>query len=150
MSNELIATSEAWDEDERQAIARIARLIIGADPEGVMPMVDDDLILPVILERATGFERPVRQGLAVLQTQAAAIEGLPDEELASLMQARDETQSLLRAMMQIVAQCYYEDNRVLALLGFEARPPFPEGHELEAGDWDLLAPVLARGNPATR
>lgn len=147
MSDELIATSQAWSEAEQQALARIARLIIGEDPAGVMPAVDDELLLPVILERATAFERPLRQGLAVLDAEPGATGGLTDDELTRRLQSRAETQSLLRAMMQIVAQCYYEDPRVLGLLGFDARPPFPSGHDLASGNWDLLAPVRARGKP---
>jgi hypothetical protein len=30
-------------------------------------------------------------------------------------------------------------------LGMEPRPPFPEGFEIEQGDWSLLDPV--RGHP---
>jgi len=40
---------------------------------------------------------------------------------------------------------YYQHPRVLRGLGLDARPPFPRGHDLEAGDPDLLEPVRRRG-----
>ncbi len=48
------------------------------------------------------------------------------------------------ALVRVVLQCYYRDNRVLRSLGLELRPPFPKGYELEQGDWSLLDPVRAR------
>ena len=36
------------------------------------------------------------------------------------------------------------DDRVMVSLGLEPRPPFPEGHVLEQGDWSLLDPVRSR------
>ena len=69
MSDKVIASSQVWSKAEQETLARIALLIIGADPKGEMPAVDDELILPMILERALDFERPVRKGLAVLDEQ---------------------------------------------------------------------------------
>ena len=40
---------------------------------------------------------------------------------------------------------YYQQDRVLEGLGLEARPPYPKGYPLEAGDLSLLDPVIARG-----
>jgi hypothetical protein len=41
-------------------------------------------------------------------------------------------------------QCYYRDDRVMRSLGMEVRPPFPQGFEVERGDWSLLDPVRSR------
>ena len=35
--------------------------------------------------------------------------------------------------------------RVLESLGTPPRPPFPEGYEVDQGDWSLLDPVRNRG-----
>jgi len=43
-----------------------------------------------------------------------------------------------------VTQCYYRDERVLESLGLDARPPFPQGYEIESGDWAELKPVTNR------
>ena len=149
MGDNIIASNNPWSITDQEALKRIAQLVIGKDPEGAMPSVDDDLIWPSILERSLDFERPVRNGLNMLnehlnsQNLSKATD-LSDDALAGLMESRKELRSLLRAMMQIVAKCFYQDHRVLNQLGFEARPPFPAGHEVEDGDWDLLEPVRSR------
>ena len=38
----------------------------------------------------------------------------------------------------LVAQCYYRDNRVMRSLAIEMRPPFPQGYQVEQGDWSVL------------
>ena len=48
------------------------------------------------------------------------------------------------ALVRVVLQCYYRDDRVLRSLGHELRAPFPKGYTLEQGDWSLLDPVKAR------
>ena len=152
MSNDVIATTRHWSSGEATALARIARLIVGEDTSGVMPPVDDERLLPALLDRAVDFEAPIRRGLATLDALASEqgnVIGLEDEALASLMETHRELRSLLRAMMQVVAQCYYEDERVLRALDLEARPPFPSGHHVEPGDWSLLEPVK-QGPPRYR
>jgi len=47
--------------------------------------------------------------------------------------------------VSLVMQCYYRDDRVMESLGMEPRPPFPEGFEVEEGDWSMLEPVQRRG-----
>jgi hypothetical protein len=39
---------------------------------------------------------------------------------------------------------YYQHPRVLALLGAEARAPYPKGYEVEESDLGLLDPVRRR------
>jgi hypothetical protein len=51
----------------------------------------------------------------------------------------------IEVLGRCILQCYYRDDRVLAALGMEPRPPFPKGHVVEQGDWSLLDAV--RGRP---
>ena len=44
----------------------------------------------------------------------------------------------------LILQCCYRDDRIMRSLGMEVRPPFPDGYEVEAGDWSLLDPVRRR------
>ena len=60
------------------------------------------------------------------------------------MRADDAT--FLRNLAMHTVTCYYQDDRVLAAIGLEARPPFPKGYEVVAGDTDLLEPVRRRGS----
>jgi hypothetical protein len=50
----------------------------------------------------------------------------------------------LAAVMRIVLQCYYRDDRVMRSLEMETRSPFPKGFTVEQGDWSMLDPVRAR------
>jgi phosphoenolpyruvate synthase/pyruvate phosphate dikinase len=45
---------------------------------------------------------------------------------------------------RVLLGAYYRDDRVLRRIGREPRAPFPEGHELPAGDWSLLEVVKQR------
>ena len=49
-----------------------------------------------------------------------------------------------RTLVSIIAQCYYRDDRVMRSLEMEPRSPFPQGFEVEQGDWSLLDPVKRR------
>jgi hypothetical protein len=53
--------------------------------------------------------------------------------------------SVIGTLGRVILQCYYRDDRVIAALGLEPRPPFPKGHSLQQGDWSLLDAV--RGRP---
>ena len=43
-----------------------------------------------------------------------------------------------------VMQCYYRDDRVLVSLGVAPRAPFPDGYDVQNGDWSKLDRVRAR------
>lgn len=45
----------------------------------------------------------------------------------------------------IALMLYFENPEVLDALGIDSRPPFPRGHAVEQGNWDLLEPVYLRG-----
>ena len=51
----------------------------------------------------------------------------------------------IRILGGILLQCYYRNDAVLRSLGMEARAPFPQGNEVDQGEWHLLDPVKNRG-----
>ena len=69
----------------------------------------------------------------------------PDQQRYAAERFRTSGSPLVSAIVALVAQCYYRDDRVMRSLGMEARPPFPRGFEFPDGDWSLLDPV-ARGS----
>ena len=145
---DLIASDQNFDELEQQVLLRVAQLIIGDDPAEKMPPVSNERIVAELLQIAAGFERPLRKGVRNLQAHAdsagiGSIMEIPSDTFKGLLDS-GEMRSMLRAMMQVVAQAYYQDPAVLEALGFAPRPPFPQGHELEEGDWALLDPVRQR------
>ena len=68
-----------------------------------------------------------------------------EEQATILRDFRADEPELAGVMEAVTARCYYRDDRVMASIGIEIRPPFPEGYEVEAGDLSLLDPVRARG-----
>jgi len=44
----------------------------------------------------------------------------------------------------VAFECYYRDERVMQSLNMDNRPAFPQGYEVEQGDWSLLDPVKKR------
>ena len=124
----------------------IAGVIIPANAEFDVPGADDPGIQADIV--ATLGRDAVLVGEAL--DQLARLAGSP---LAGLDPVRREAVALeLRAkggaavatLTRVVLQCYYRDDRVVRSLGLEPRPPYPQGHVLEDGDWSLLDPVRAR------
>ena len=136
MSNDDLIRSDAPLSPEQLSTLRkvLARMIPASTEYGV-PGADDDVIVADILQ--TG-----RSVLPQLAATLDALAGTADEELeSSLRQHHEGTAGVL---MALTAQCYYRDDRVMASLDMEPRPPFPEGYEMADGDWSLLEPVRAR------
>ena len=73
------------------------------------------------------------------------VAGLEAESIFDLLEGDAGYRSLLQMLTIAIMQAYYQDPRVLALHGLATRPPFPDGHVVEAGDWTLLDPVVERG-----
>jgi len=131
---------------QRDDLRAIAALIIPASAEFDVPGADDPAIQTDIIATLGRDAGLVREALNLL----ARFAGRP---LASLDPARREAVAMeLRAtggeavatLTRVVLQCYYRDDRVVRSLGLEPRPPYPQGHVLEDGDWSLLDPVRAR------
>jgi hypothetical protein len=124
-------------------LRRLAGRIIPASSEYGVPGADDEIIFADI----TATLRPsitvlddMLQGL-----DEAAVERADALEIDTLIQRLHEPFGpALGLLIAVITQCYYRDDRVMRSLEMEARAPFPQGFEVEAGDWSLLDPVRAR------
>lgn len=124
----------------------LAGMIIPASTVYEVPGADDEKIFNDILRSLERDRDDIRRALSHL----AAIAGCAFADLAA--ERRTEVTTAFRevggaplaALVRVVLLCYYRDDRVMRLLGQEARPPFPKGHVVEQGDWSLLDPVRAR------
>lgn len=122
-------------------------MIPPSDRLGV-PGADDPAIAA---DMVAGLQRD-RQALARIleQVDTAAGGRLADLDPA----AREALLGRLRAadpagfaiIEAVIVRAYYRDDRVLAAIGMEPRPPFPKGYDVPATDWSLLDPVRARGS----
>ena len=111
-----------------------------------MPGADDPAIqadIVATLGRDTGLVREALDQLARLAGQPlASLDPARREAVAAELRAKGG--AALATLARVVLQCYYRDDRVVRSLGLEPRPPYPQGHVLEDGDWSLLDPVRAR------
>lgn len=120
--------------DETGTLRRVAGMLVPASEEYGVPGADDPVIVADIVRSIGRDAARVRSALAELGSLGG------DADVASLASASADVATLGR----LILQCYYRDDRVLRSLGLEPRPPFPQGHILEQGDWSLLDPVRRR------
>lgn len=159
-----IATDNPFTATEQSTLQVFAGAVIPASAEYGIPGADDAVIVADILATARPYHDAVRAGLAFQDTVAAAAYGVPFADLSEADRAdfveRSNTAggfdhiewefdpkalSGQRTLISIILQCYYRDDRVMRSLEMEPRPPFPQGFEVEQGDWSLLDPVKQRG-----
>ncbi|MEO7853082.1 MAG: gluconate 2-dehydrogenase subunit 3 family protein [Rubrivivax sp.] len=67
------------------------------------------------------------------------------QRLALIESIRREIPAYLDRLAFETYSCYYQDDRVLDVIGLEKRPPYPTGYEVDAGDLGLLEAVRSRG-----
>jgi hypothetical protein len=132
--------------NQRRSLQCLAEMMIPASVEYGVPSAGDDAILADILQSLGRDAEPVT---AVLRTLDAMAGGPfadldPQRRNAIAARLRETGGERLTYLTRIILQCYYRDDRVMRSLGMEPRPPFPEGFEVEEGDWSLLDPVRAR------
>ena len=76
--------------------------------------------------------------MGVDELEASALKELVDELRAG------EPHFAANIVLQAVSS-YYQDDRVVTALGWEARPPYPKGYDVVQGDLSLLEPAIQRG-----
>jgi hypothetical protein len=131
---------------QSDALRIIAGVIIPASAAFDVPGADDPAIQADIVATLGRDARLVREALDELARLAgSALAGLdPARREAAALELRATGGAAVATLTRVVLQCYYRDDRVVRSLGLEPRPPYPQGHVLEDGDWSLLDPVRAR------
>jgi hypothetical protein len=137
---------------QRDDLRTVAAMIIPASRDYDVPGADDAAIQADMLATLGRDATPVCEALDAL----ARLAGQPLSELdaarrdAVAKEFRAAGGAAVAALVRVVLQCYYRDDRVLRSLGLELRPPFPQGYVLEQGDWSLLDPVKMRPSSLRR
>ncbi|MCR9121088.1 MAG: hypothetical protein NXH91_02320 [Phyllobacteriaceae bacterium] len=132
---------------ELDTLRCLAGHLIPASPRHGVPGADDPAIFADIAGSMDRDASAVREALVVIDGLAGGrlTQADPVRQAQAIARFRDAHPALAAVIESVVARCYYRDARVLASLGVEPRPPFPEGYTVEQGDWSLLDPVRARG-----
>jgi hypothetical protein len=139
-SNDELTSSQIDD------LRTIAGIMIPASSAYDVPGADDRVIQADIIAtfgRDCAAVRAALDHLARLAGQPlAALD--PTKRDAVVMEFRTTGGMPVATLSRVVLQCYYRDDRVLKSLNLEPRAPFPQGHQLEQGDWSLLDAVKTR------
>jgi hypothetical protein len=132
---------------QRRSLQRLAGLVIAPCEADGMPGADDPLILRDI-EASLGRDAvAIQSALSQLaQIGGGEFTDQSAQQIDTTVQAfRQQHAALAAVVEEVVARCYYRDDRVMRAIGMEPRAPFPKGFVIEQGDFDLLDPVRARG-----
>lgn len=129
--------------DAEQADLRaLAGAMIPASVTHGVPGADDEAILAVVSAHAAVAAGALRRLAAGLGDGPGTLGALDRAELEARLVRSGGPEA--GAVYALVLMHYYRDDRVMAALGLEPRPPFPLGHPLEEADPALLDPVRAR------
>lgn len=150
-------TTETHPLNDAAFMEALLDLVIPPSKDGVMPGAGSlglGAAVAATIEADARFGPPVVQGLAAIADSAAAKQpgGLPAlqpaERLEIVQAVLAEHPNLMTSVARYLYPAYYQHPRVLEGLGEPARPPFPEGFEIEPTDERLLAKLYARRRPA--
>jgi hypothetical protein len=136
--------------EEERTLTCILDEIIPASDDGRLPGAGAIGLARTIALRAPELRPAIVQGIADLDERAqvrgaAGFAELPSDARAEVLNEHESVGAgLLRGLIFHTYVSYYQDGRVAIALGLEARPPFPQGYELEAGDFSLLDAVRQR------
>jgi|RhiMetdeSRZDD1v2_1073273.scaffolds.fasta_scaffold1402359_2 hypothetical protein len=135
----------AFSADEERLLVGLLDAIVPASADGRLPGAGQlDLVEHIARTvRETPMLRPVVEyGMSALSELAA--KRADGDVHAVLEEFAAGDQFFMPAFLFLVYSTYYQNPRVLAALGLEARPPHPKGHEMEPIDLTLLDPVRRR------
>jgi hypothetical protein len=146
---DLIASDSTFSRQQQNILRFMVDMMIPAAVE--LPSAADDNIFTAIVALMTEHAGAIKQGLDAIEASSQKSFGnefskLDDAEKTSVINTfRFSQAELVNAIQVYVASSYYQDARVLASLGLQARPPHPGGYAVAATDWSLLEPVRSKG-----
>ncbi len=150
-SNDIIGSDAALDSDQHRTLTTLLDMIIPASVDGRFPSAAKMDVLGYIVKVDPKLLETVRDELDRLNTLSKDLHGMlfgdvhETERQELLDEIRGKDPHVFRGLAIQTATFYYQDDRVMEAIGMEARPPFPKGYEVVAGDLSLLEPVRARG-----
>lgn len=145
MTNDNIATT-ALNATETATLDALLEVLIPADTERGLPSARG---MPVPTRLGDLERTELRtvlanlQGESVARFDAAFTAAAPADRVAIVREVLEPT-PFFRRLMHATLTVYYMDDAVMTYHGLAVRAPFPDGHDVVAGDFDLLAPVKAR------
>ena len=138
-----------FSSDERRALACVLDAIVPPSADGRLPGAGAAGVathVERVLRTLPDLRAMVAEGLRDLEVQARAQHDRPFVALGAAERAAlVALQGFSYALIPHTYIGYYQDDRVLAALGLDPRPPHPKGYAMPADDVTLLDPVKTRG-----
>jgi len=141
-------TVPGFSDDELHCLTSVLDELVPPSADGRLPgagQVGVARILDAALEKMPDLKAMIAQGLTELDGVARQRKGEPFVALAKddKLELLNEQGFIFPLMLQTYI-AYYQDPRVIAALGLEARPPHPKGYEMPPNDLSLLDAVRRR------
>jgi hypothetical protein len=140
----------ALSSEQERALACVLDEVVPASSDGRLPGAGELGLAGSVLERAGEMIEVIVRGLAALdglagQRGAPGFAALPQPERVRVLEEHASREpAFLMGLVPHTYVGYYQDARIVAALGLEPRPPYPQGYELEPGDLGLLDRVRQR------
>ena len=136
-----------FNEDQILDLNEILKIIIPSDQKKGLAGADEINFLDFLEKFHPYFIEELSKELSAIHSAAERkysrkIIELNEAELFSfLSELKSENDSLLNDLTLLVYECYYQHQSVLEILNINGMAPFPQGHEVINGDYELLGPV---------
>ena len=151
MSDELITSDGLNTKDQTTLSVLLSALLPGSEKLGVPPgnnaAVLEDIQATIRISAlemiSDGLDELRKLALEQLAREFDSLSNPLRVQLFELM--RSTNGAFYGTLSSVIVQCYYRNDQVMESLGMEPRPPYPKGHEVPQGDFNLLDPVRARG-----
>jgi hypothetical protein len=150
-SDDIIGSDATLNSDQQRTFVAILDMIIPASDDRRFPSAADMDVLGYIAKTDPQLLDTVRTELDRLNAVSEDLYGVTFGDAGEthrqglLDEIRGAEPQFLGGLALQTVTLYYQDDRVMEAIGMEARPPFPKGYEVVAGDLSLLDPVRARG-----
>ena len=135
------------NEDQIFDLNKILKIIIPSDQKKGLPGADEIKFLDFLEKFHPYFMEELSMELIAIHSAAEkkylrSMKELNEAELFSfLSELKRANDSLLNELTLLVYEGYYQHQSVLEILNINGRAPFPQGHEVVKGDYELLGPV---------
>lgn len=147
----IAAPARPFTDAQQATLNALMDLMIPASPDARMPAASSLGLYDAPLTMRARPRADLARGLDALATLATSRYGRAFAELdgADAMALVDDMRSsdaaFVTAFTVETMARYVQNDGVMAELGLEPRPHWPQGHEVPQGDWSLLEPVRERG-----
>jgi len=144
------AKTASFSAAQTDALDVLMDLLIPASRDGRMPAAKNLALYADVSDLPATDRTLFESGLAEIEARSLKRHGVgfahldAGDEKALIDALRSEGAPFIRCFMTQTVGRYLAHERVMPLIGLEARPPWPKGNTVAQGDWSLIDVVRNR------